>query len=357
VVVTLGSAEIFSLDGTTAGTDPNTMVAGDDVALAEPAPARGALAATAGIPVTAALDTFTESNPSASPKALIDWGDGTRTAGTITPGPSGTFLVAGNHPYAQPGTYIAAVTVDDSSGPEQTRQTAVTVGPRATTTAVTCSPASVAVSAGATCTATVSDASGGSASAPAGVVSFASPTPAAAFPQSGACVLGPTAITGVASCAVQFTPGQLPPIQARITAAYPGDDEHTASTASTTIGVHAQRCTLRALTRRLRPHGMGVLVTCDARADVQIVVEARVARKGRLRAFELRFGTLHGSVAAARPTVLMVKPATGVLPALRAALRRHQRISLKLTLTASSHSTTRTTTTRASALRGHLRPS
>ena len=115
--------------------------------------------------------------------------------------------------------------------------------------------------------------------------------------------------------------------------------------------MHAQRCTVKALTRRLRSQGMGVLVTCDARANVQIVVQARVARKGRLRPFQLRFGTLHGAVTAGRPTVLVVKPAAGVLPALRAALHRHQRISLKLTLTASSHSTTRTTTTRASALR------
>jgi hypothetical protein len=84
---------------------------------------------------------------------------------------------------------------------------------------------------------------------------------------------------------------------------------------------------------------------------VQIEVEARVARNGRLRAFQLRFGTLRGSVTAGRPTVVLVKPAAGVLPVLRAALHHHQRISLKLTLTASSHSTTRTTTTRASALR------
>jgi hypothetical protein len=207
------------------------------------------------------------------------------------------------------------------------------------------------VSAGTTCTATVSDAAGGSATAPTGVVSFASPTPAAAFPQSGACLLGPTAPTGVTSCALQFAPGQLPPNQARVTAAYTGDDDHMASTAAATIGVHAQRCTIKALTRRLRAQGMGVLVTCDARANVQIAVDARVARKGRLRPFQLRFGTLRGSVTAGRPTVLVVKPAAGVLPALRAALHHHQRISLKLTLTASSHSTTRTTTTRASALR------
>ena len=78
---------------------------------------------------------------------------------------------------------------------------------------------------------------------------------------------------------------------------------------------------------------------------------ALVGRKGRLKAFRLQFGTLRSSVTAGRPTVLSIKPAAGVLPALRAALRRHQHVSLKLTLTASSHATTRTTTTRVSALR------
>ena len=119
-----------------------------------------------------------------------------------------------------------------------------------------------------------------------------------------------------------------------------------ASIATTAIGVRAQRCTLKALTRRLRPGGLGVLVTCDARSGVRIAARAMVARKGRLRAFRLQFGTLRGTVTAGRPTVLVIKPAAGVLPALRAAAHRHQRMSLKLTLTASSHATTRTTTTR-----------
>ena len=245
VVVVLGTAEIFSLDGSPAGTDPNTMVAGDDVTLAEPAAARGAVAATAGVPVNAALDTFTETDPNASPKALIDWGDGVRSVGTIVPGPTGTFLVAGNHPYAHTGSYVADVTVDDSSGPEQTKEINIAVGPRTTTTAVTCSPSPVAVSASTTCTATISDATGAGASAPTGVVSFSTTTPGAAFGQGEGCLLGPTAITGVSSCAVQFTPGLLPPSQAHVAAAYGGDSAHAASAATTSVGVRPQRCSLR----------------------------------------------------------------------------------------------------------------
>ena len=118
-----------------------------------------------------------------------------------------------------------------------------------------------------------------------------------------------------------------------------------------TIGVHAQRCSLQTLSRRLRAQGLGVLVTCDARANVRIGARALVARKGRLRAFQLEFGSVSASVAAGRPTVLVIRPGSGVLPALRAALHRHQRLSLKLTLTATSHGTSRTTTTRVSALR------
>ncbi len=353
VVVTLGTGAIFSFDGSSAAAGPSTsdLVAGDDVALAEPAPARGALTATAGVPLTAALDAFTESNPNATPHAAIDWGDGTSTTGTITTGAGGTFLVAGDHAYARPGSYLAQVTVDDASGPEQTREITVAVGSRATATALTCSPTAVAVSAITTCSATVSDAAGVGASAPSGLVSFASPTPAAAFPQSGACLLGPTAVAGVSSCSIQFTPGQLPPSQARLSASYAGDATHAASAGATAVAVHLQRCTLHALTHRLRAQGLGLLVTCDARAGVHITARAVVARRARFRGFQLQFGTVGSSIAAGRPTVLVLRPGRGVLPVLRAAVRRHQRVTLKLTLTATSHATTRRTTTRVSALR------
>jgi hypothetical protein len=49
--------------------------------------------------------------------------------------------------------------------------------------------------------------------------------------------------------------------------------------------------------------------------------------------------------------VVVIKPPPAVLRTLRAALARHQRVSLKLTLTATSHSTRTTTTRRVSAIR------
>ena len=353
VVVTLGTGRIFDFDGSTATAGPITddPVAGDDVALAEPAPARASVAATAGVPVTAVLDTFTESAPGSTVRAVIDWGDGARTPGTVAAAAGGVFAVTGNHAYAATGNYTAKVTVEDFEGPEQTSQTDIAVGPRATTMRVACAPSPVAVTAATICTATVLDAAGGQGSAPTGLVSFTSPTPEAAFAGVGSCLLGPSATAGVSLCAVRFTPGRLPPNQARVFASFGGDSAHAASSAVATIGVRVQRCRLQTLSRRLRPAGLGVLVTCDARANVQIGVKAQAAAEGSFRAFQVQFGTLRATVTAGRPTVLLVKPASGVLPVLRAALRRHQRLSLRMTLTASSHATQRTTTTRVAAIR------
>jgi hypothetical protein len=349
VVVTLGSAEIFGFDGTTVTPGGSGAVAGDDVVLAEPAPARPDVAATAGAAISPVLDTFTNTESQAT--AVIDWGDGTRTGGTISPVGGGVFNVTGTHAYAATGTYRTTVTVRDFGGKEQTSQTTVVVAPRATATGLSCSPARVAVTAATTCVATVADAAGTGASAPSGTVAFSSTTPGVSFAQDAGCLLAPTAISGVASCAVAFTPGQRPPAKAHLDASYGGDTAHAGSVATVTIGVHAQRCSLQALSRRLRPRGLGVLVTCEARASLHIAARASVARNGRFRAFQLQFGTVTASVTAGRPTVLVIKPAPGVLPALRAALHHHQRLSLKLTLTASSHGTSRTTTTRVSSLR------
>jgi hypothetical protein len=354
VVVTFGTQPMFSFDGSNLahGSGPtNALAAGEDIVLAEPGAGVPAVTATAGVPVSPAFGSFDAGEPAADIRATVDWGDGNRSSGSIVAATGGEFTVAANHSYALPGSYTATVTVQDFSGSELETQVTVRVGPRATLTSVVCSPSSVAVTATATCVATVSDVDAGSPSQPTGLVTFSTPTVGAVFPGSGSCLLGPTATRGSALCVVQLEPGQLPPAQARAIASYVGDAAHAGSSATGSVDVRPQRCTLKALSRRLRPRGLGVLVTCDARSGVQIAVQARVARKGRLRAFQLQFGLLRASVTAGRPTVLVVKPASGVLPALRAALHRHQRISLKLTLTASSHSTTRTTTTRASALR------
>jgi hypothetical protein len=355
VAITFGTEPIFAFNGssvTPEGTDPTMMAAGDDVVVAEPGSGETTAAATAGMPVSAVLGSFQSSDAANEITAAIDWGDGTSATGTIIAEPGGAFEVTGSHGYAMPGTYTANVTVQDFGGSELKTQALIKVAPRSSTTSVTCSPASVAASATTTCTATVSDLDSGTPTAPTGVVTFTSPTTGAVFPAAGSCILGPTAAPGTSLCLVQFEPGQLPPVQARVTAAYGGDAVHGASEATTTVAVHRQRCSLSSLSRTLRASGFGLLVTCDARTGVQVAAQARVARHGASRAFQLVFGSVQRVVTPGRPTVLVIKPKPGVVRTLRAALARHQHVSLKLTLTASSHSTRTTTTKRVSAIRG-----
>ncbi|HUA47817.1 MAG TPA: PKD domain-containing protein [Solirubrobacteraceae bacterium] len=354
VVITLGTAEIFGFDGSTLtpGTAPaDALTAGDDIVLAEPGAGQATAAATAGVPVTLTLDSFDSSDAPGDITATVNWGDGTGGGGTVVPAGGGAFTVTGSHGYAQPGTYTATVTVEDFSGSELTTQALIQVAPRASATSVTCSPSTVAVSATTVCTAIVSDPDGGTPSSPTGLVTFSSPTSGAAFPGAGSCILGPTAAQGTSLCEVQFEPGQRPPVQARITAAYGGDGVHGASSATTTVAVDKQRCSLSALSRRLRAGGFALIVTCDARSDVQIAAHAHATREGVFRAFQVVFGSIRSLVTAGRPTVLVIRPARGVLPALRVALQRHQHVSLKLTLTASSHAVRTTTTKRISAIR------
>jgi hypothetical protein len=359
VVVTLGNSEIFGWDGTTVSHNGSGSVAGDDTVLAEPAPppARPNVGTMAGVPISLVSDTFIENDPHASVRAVIDWGDGTRTPGTIVPASSGAFNATSSHAYAQAGTYTAVATVDDSSPSaspsEQTSDTVIDVAPRASTTGVTCSPSPVAVTASTVCTATVSDAFAGGPITPTGTVAFSSPTAGASFAEDSGCLLGASGTPGVAICEIQFTPTQLPPTQARIDAFYRGDGAHAASGAGAIVGVRPQRCTVKALPAKLsrRPAVLAMLVTCNARANVTIAAQAVSSRDGRFKAFSLQVGTLRAAVTAGRPTVLVIKPSANVLTVLRTAIRRHQHVSLALTLTASSHATRTTTTTRVAALR------
>ena len=353
VVVTLGSAEIFDYNGSTVtpGAGPaSSLAAADDVVLAEPGAGEPTVTATAGVPVSPALAVLDSTDAPGQITATIDWGDGTRSAGTLAGAPATGFTVTGTHGYPQAGAYTAHTTVQDSSGSELTTQARVQVAAAQTATSVSCSPTDVAVSARTTCIATVQDLDAGNTIRPTGLVTFSSPTAGGAFPGTGSCVLG-TGGTGGSFCEVQFMPGQLPPVQARITAAYAGDDAHGSSAGETTVAVHARRCALQPLSKRLRSGGFGVLVTCDARTSVQVLAEGLAGRKGRSRAFQLRFGSATSVVNAGRPTVLVIRAAPGVLPALRAALHRHQRVSLKLTLAVGSPPTHKSTTKRVSLLR------
>ena len=120
-MLTLGSATMFGFDGAnvTPGTAPaSSLAAADDVVLAEPGGGAPTLAATAGVAIAPVLASFGDSDASATPasfSASIDWGDGSRRGGTISRGSGAEFVLSGTHAYAQAGSYMAKVTVDDFS--------------------------------------------------------------------------------------------------------------------------------------------------------------------------------------------------------------------------------------------------
>jgi len=98
---------------------------------------------------TEPVATFTDANPAAPVSqfsALIDWGDTSSSAGTITqPGGAGTvFDVSGTHTYATSGGYTVSVTISDPGGASAT----VTDSALVSGSVITCS--------GAGCSGTVS---------------------------------------------------------------------------------------------------------------------------------------------------------------------------------------------------------
>src|SRR5207247_2225629 len=107
--------------------------------------------------------------------------------------------------------------------------TTVTVNMHETSTAVSCTPASVPVGSPSSCTATVTDSTPTSASAPSGTVSFTEDLASSAF---ASCTLdGATtnSLTGAVStsCTVSYTPTPVNPHT--ITASYSGDASHLSS--------------------------------------------------------------------------------------------------------------------------------
>jgi hypothetical protein len=106
--------------------------------------------------------------------------------------------------------------------------------PRASTTAVSCAPASVAVGTASRCTASVADsAPAGPASSPQGTVSFAT-SGTGSFSPAGSCTLVAGA-AGAASCSVSYTPSAIGSGSHQLTAGYAGD--HVGSSASAPVTV------------------------------------------------------------------------------------------------------------------------
>ena len=78
-----------------------------------------ALTATAGATVSGTVGSFTDANPAgtaAELSAVIKWGDGHTSAGTVVTNLGGWFDVFGANTYAQSGVYPVAIVVSDVGG-------------------------------------------------------------------------------------------------------------------------------------------------------------------------------------------------------------------------------------------------
>ncbi len=86
--------------------------------------------ATAGVPFTGQLATFTDADPNGEVSdytATIEWGDGSATAGSISAAPGGGFAVTGSHTYTVIGTYQTSVAIRDKGGATATATSTATV--------------------------------------------------------------------------------------------------------------------------------------------------------------------------------------------------------------------------------------
>ena len=119
-----------------------TVVSAAKVADAALAATPIAISAVRGSAFSGDVATFTDADPNAvaSPKptetAIINWGDGTASVGTITQAtPGGPFTVSGKHTFAVAKTYSVTITVrDNQGGAKATATTSAVVSPPAPVT-------------------------------------------------------------------------------------------------------------------------------------------------------------------------------------------------------------------------------
>jgi hypothetical protein len=100
--------------------------------------------ATAGSTFSGQVATASDADPNGTASdysATIDWGDGSTTPGTVTPGPGG-FQVSGTHNYARGGTYPTTVSIADAGGASTVAHGTATVT-SSPTPVVTGSPPSI----------------------------------------------------------------------------------------------------------------------------------------------------------------------------------------------------------------------
>ena len=94
----------------------NTQVYLYDPVLIDPGVA---VQAVAGSPFQGNVATFSTTDLSAGASeftAVINWGDGQSSPGTIVSTGAGQFRVVGDHTYAQPGSFTVSSTISDDEG-------------------------------------------------------------------------------------------------------------------------------------------------------------------------------------------------------------------------------------------------
>ena len=92
--------------------------------------------AVAGSQFSGPVATFTDADPGGTASdysATIVWGDGTQSAGTVTAGQNGDFVVSGTHTYATTGSYETTVSIADAGGSTAVVLGTATVNPPAPT--------------------------------------------------------------------------------------------------------------------------------------------------------------------------------------------------------------------------------
>jgi len=140
VHIELGTATLFSFDGVNVTSGPadnpgggNDLAVTDDFVYAEPT------AVSTGININAMVDasftakvaSFTDADPNGQVSdftAIIDWGDATTSAGTITPNASGGFDVSGSHAYNAAGLFTIITSIRDIDGSSISAKSMAIVG-------------------------------------------------------------------------------------------------------------------------------------------------------------------------------------------------------------------------------------
>jgi len=170
------------------------------------------------------------------------------TSGSFTPSSPGTYYLSASYP--------GDANNNAASTPCQGAGEALTVSLPATSTALSCNPATTTVNLQTTCTVKVTDIASGKSSTPNGSATFES-TGLGSF-SSTSCSLAGTGTT--ATCKVGYTPQQGSEGQQKITADYLGDNDHQGSVGSFVLTAN-KRTTSATLSCQSAPKP-GQAVTC-----------------------------------------------------------------------------------------------